>query len=1121
MRLVEQRRLFFREGKSDKVYEVDLCEVGDDAFVVNFRYGRRGSNLREGTKTESAVAEKKARAIYEKLVLSKTSKGYVDDEPGGDEASAPVEAAAPPPALAVQSSAVQSSAVESSAVESSGNAKASKALLDLLAKGDRSDRPLDRVIWSVGERGIREAEPLLLELLALPKTVKENIRAYSLVWALGRCGGPDSLLPLQALAANKKIREETRALIAEVLRVIGNEALRAEIAETHLAQMSQTLRTAVVAGETQEIEKLLVAAMERNDDAFAKRLVATYRYGSPEATAGIRAVLRRIPLQRGTFQAVRAIFKLAEFRRDARIFGLLAHRFETTSANPVGWYDKNVVFKIATRRYLRRRVARTLKRLGDDGSADFVPMAVGTLLPFTDADAKSLRRSTYSQYDYTSGRSTQSNVRWDAYASYWALNTLLYTHSDRYYPDQNGNAWRCVPGYLPGEATAQLTPQESPTANTIYRHTRKREWGLGMQIWERGDQRGFAFEDGTTRTIKEGYLHLLEEVQLGEAERERLLRVLGETVAQGPRSSGVIDLEKREEAFPALWDARPEELLHLVDESRCRPVHQMLLKVLRANPAFCAGLDIDALSLFLKAPYEETAKLGFELIKDRPMSGELAWLLVECPLLEARAHAHQWLQAYTPAPFDDAALWATLILSPHADNQAFVRQCPALTVSSDSLAQTVIARVVAELKGAEDEEVHLAEIGSILLAAFSRQAKNLGEEVLRDLLAHDLLCVQQVGAELLLENDRLATAVPEDLLIALMDSEHASIRTIGIRLLDKKPDVELVQYPELFIHLALHALADVREACRPTIERLAASNSEFGRTMAKALADALSRALPKGAPADAVILLKGGLEPHLPPADKERTLRLLKAKSPHARELGALYLKHIDAEELTLFDIVVLANHEMLSIREAAWGLCEASVARFRITMPAVARLLDAKWEDTREFGLRFVQERFGPEDLGPAVLIAICDSVRPDVQRFGQDLILKYFQEQDGQEYLAKLSEHPSTKLQLFVTNYLERYAADDAAKLDQLSTYFLSVLSRVSRGGVAKRRVLRFLAREGLKSEEAAKVVAKILTRQSVTIAIGGKASIIESMVALRERYPNVELPIQVLETEPRHAV
>ena len=35
MKLVRQVTLEFREGTSDKVYEVDLCEVGPDQFVVN------------------------------------------------------------------------------------------------------------------------------------------------------------------------------------------------------------------------------------------------------------------------------------------------------------------------------------------------------------------------------------------------------------------------------------------------------------------------------------------------------------------------------------------------------------------------------------------------------------------------------------------------------------------------------------------------------------------------------------------------------------------------------------------------------------------------------------------------------------------------------------------------------------------------------------------------------------------------------------------------------------------------------------------------------------------------------------------------------------------------------
>ena len=63
MRLVRQVSLFFKEGNSDKVYEIDLCTTGNELYVVNFRYGRRGTALKEGTKTPEAVSLQKAEGI--------------------------------------------------------------------------------------------------------------------------------------------------------------------------------------------------------------------------------------------------------------------------------------------------------------------------------------------------------------------------------------------------------------------------------------------------------------------------------------------------------------------------------------------------------------------------------------------------------------------------------------------------------------------------------------------------------------------------------------------------------------------------------------------------------------------------------------------------------------------------------------------------------------------------------------------------------------------------------------------------------------------------------------------------------------------------------------------------
>lgn len=67
--------LEFREGSSDKVYRAGI-EEADGGFVVNFAFGRRGATLNTGTKTTRPAPYDEAASIYEKLVRSKTAKGY-------------------------------------------------------------------------------------------------------------------------------------------------------------------------------------------------------------------------------------------------------------------------------------------------------------------------------------------------------------------------------------------------------------------------------------------------------------------------------------------------------------------------------------------------------------------------------------------------------------------------------------------------------------------------------------------------------------------------------------------------------------------------------------------------------------------------------------------------------------------------------------------------------------------------------------------------------------------------------------------------------------------------------------------------------------------------------------
>lgn len=72
--------LYLTEGASDKVYQAQL-EQDAAGWSVNFQYGRRGKPLRSGNKA-TGIAYAQALKIFDKLISSKTKKGYTEEEHG-------------------------------------------------------------------------------------------------------------------------------------------------------------------------------------------------------------------------------------------------------------------------------------------------------------------------------------------------------------------------------------------------------------------------------------------------------------------------------------------------------------------------------------------------------------------------------------------------------------------------------------------------------------------------------------------------------------------------------------------------------------------------------------------------------------------------------------------------------------------------------------------------------------------------------------------------------------------------------------------------------------------------------------------------------------------------------
>ncbi len=55
-------------------------------------------------------------------------------------------------------------------------------------------------------------------------------------------------------------------------------------------------------------------------------------------------------------------------------------------------------------------------------------------------------------------------------------------------------------------------PSDGSEQVPLYQHTKRPGWGLAILAWERNNRRAFQFEDGKLRLIKDGYYHLMKEV---------------------------------------------------------------------------------------------------------------------------------------------------------------------------------------------------------------------------------------------------------------------------------------------------------------------------------------------------------------------------------------------------------------------------------------------------------------------------------------------------------------------------------------------------------------------------------------------------------------------------------
>jgi predicted DNA-binding WGR domain protein len=1062
MSLIQRQTLVYQAGSSDKVYEVDLCEVATAKYVVNYRYGKRGGTLKEGSQTPTALALPAAQAAFDKLVASKVAKGYRDT-------AAPIPVIAPKPVVPTFTA---------------DRAGRNQHIIDRLTVAIANPNqptppkqwPLDRVIWRAGELQLAAATPLLMQLWG-----NNPIRNYSIAWAMGNCGNAQAVTLLTNAYRDQSNAEHLRQICLAAIYKL-SPIKRAEFSIELLAQLPPQIKSAIE--QNLAIEQLLDVVQKYLNKAKPEQfslISLLYQIDHESCQQFIQAFLPITPFRPNYFKQIRQIFKIAEYRHDAAVLGILTHRLDWESPfysskaysiyllenrpgrpknlrlrdwqrdpatghyqsvvtdqlrNEITNIDSRLAYSNATRDYLRRRVWRTLRKLGESDRSEYVEIAAGILLQYRDEQDQSPPREAVRQrYDYRAGRYHEvSRINWDAYAKYLTFNHILYTNSPRYELKSGKDTWQCRTGFKPGDAIPPV----------------------------------------------------------------------------------------REEAFPQLWTAQPQVLLKLLCESDCQAVHEFATKAIGDCPEFCQALPIATLLQLLAKPYAVTAQLGFELALARYQpsnpQADLVLAIANCAYAPARATAHQWISQQIDHFILDEVLICNLVLSPQTDTQALMRQILGATVMTADRAQTLVARVIAGLLALPIDDLYIVyNAVPILRGCFQVQLRSISLPVILDLLRHPLVILQATGAQILLDQQIPVTDLPAGLIDALIASPDEEVRSIGVQLFGQLPDAILLDRLELILGFVTHPLPEMRQAIVPCVKRLAVY-PDFVATLIERLIPILLAPEPVENLHSFIGKLLNDLPNWMTVANQATAWMLLGASATAAQDLGGQLLQVNADRWLTTISterVAELTQHEVVAVRRAGWEMLAKMLPRLRqnpADLLTATMVMASKWEDARQAGFRLFGELLQPAELSPAVVISICDSNRADVRRFGRDLVGKCFQAQDGLEYLLKFSEHPTADMQLFASQYLEDYAIDNPQRLAELTPYFERVLGQVNRSRVTKERIFNFLSAEANKNVMAAKLVVEVLIRQSASIAVGEKARSIETLLKIHQRYPELAVPIKV---------
>lgn len=1071
--------------RSIEIVELDLPPAAGDArFIVSLRQGSlspAGLMLapQESALTAAPCSQAEARRRAIDFIRRRLSAGDVLLQSQGLELPAQATSGSGPISTGTGGSAAHRPA------PAAGTAAAapSPAVAALVSRFSLAQWPLQssdrraRSAWRVAERSdplsnsadqqaLRALVPRLVDLLE----TGGDLLDYCLAVAIARLGDRGAGEAMFHLRERGRSPATKRAAHQAWLVLQTPQAQRAH-ADALLPQWQALLKSAVPRAGEPDWPTTLAALLEGHFTHWLPLLGDGYdiALANAEIRSHLLQLLRKLPLEPGPFQALRYLYKAAEIRRDVEVIGLLHARMENTRAHQQSPEGRG--FGRPYGQPPARTVGTGRGRVSGPEAFANIAYSSRTRDYLRLRAWRQLRRLAEIHHSQAAPLATALLLGLDDRALPPASQERHTAYIDRQYVS--------LTRYYHGSARWLLVPKL-----LLPRHP-------DMQITAR------ATRWWTTRPLDD---------------------------AAPP--------QQRIEGLPAMWDAHPEALLALALNSQAALVHAMAARALQDHAGFVAQQPAELLQALLRSAYAPTAHVGFQAVKLRvqqtsALAEQVPWLrlLADSSDAEAREFAFVHIAADSAGFAQHAGLAVQLLLSAHQRNrrqgQGLALMAPAATLMDEL--QAALLAIDAQADGLADA---VALVESLLQSQLAEAAAQASVEPLLCLLDHGSPAVLNLAASWLLLHRHGSALVPPETLLRLLNETDSNRRAAGVRLLAALPDEVLLTQQALLCSLAVNPHAGIRAAVGPALLRLSAKDSGFASTLAQALHNSLfSAEAAEGLHDDALAWLRGGLQACAPARDASGTWRALQAQSRGAQRYGAWALAALQPGDFSLKQLATLARHADVSVRQ--WAM--QAITQTLPPQPSPEQsaqllpLADALFDDARAFAQSLFGETLPDESLAIELLIAWIDHPQPWMQALGRSRLVRRMTADEASLCLISLSQHPSTQVQLFVTQWLLELPRDKPAELVErlraLQPYFVTVLSQVHRGRAAKTRITEFL-RSLTDVPETAVVVAEVFARQVVTSNLSDKPQYIAGLRDIAARHPQIELPFIAWQAPVRRA-